>query len=266
MYNACPDCKVSSVSARRTSPNKNLHQNTNKAKNSPQSEKSHQRKRSQSFKQKRGTLVWTFVRHFSLPLVKIRVVIGCGRTYEPPSHVGARTARTKFAPLALGLCESSHQFTPARHLLPLTKYCQNCPSLQSDCLARLRFDIAKCINLKTDPLAAYLLPVRLAPKTGFCPMCYVMTSVHIWNAKSNFNRMLYKVLPMGIASGGKAGTRTQPPFTTRCCLRRDITPAARFLYPLNTMQYCWKLQRSSIVSVHSTSVRIASLENLVLSV
>ena len=34
----------------------------------------------------------------------------------------------------------------------------------------------------------------------------------------------------------------------------------------NTMQYCWKLQRSSAVSVHSTSVRIAPLENLVLSV
>ena len=34
----------------------------------------------------------------------------------------------------------------------------------------------------------------------------------------------------------------------------------------NTMQYCWKLQRSSAVSIHSTSVRIASLEHLVLGV
>ena len=34
----------------------------------------------------------------------------------------------------------------------------------------------------------------------------------------------------------------------------------------NTMQYCWKLQRSSAVSIHDTSVRIASLENSVLIV
>ena len=34
----------------------------------------------------------------------------------------------------------------------------------------------------------------------------------------------------------------------------------------NTMQYCWKLQSSSAVSIHNKSVRIASLENLVLSV
>ena len=34
----------------------------------------------------------------------------------------------------------------------------------------------------------------------------------------------------------------------------------------NTMQYYWKLQRSSAVSIHSTSVRIASLEHLVLGV
>ena len=38
------------------------------------------------------------------------------------SHVGSRTARTKFAPLAQGLCESLHRFAPAGHLLVPTRY------------------------------------------------------------------------------------------------------------------------------------------------
>ena len=50
----------------------------------------------------------TFLGHFWLPLVKIRVVIGCGKTYEPPSQ----WALTPLGPNlhhTLGLCENSHQ-------------------------------------------------------------------------------------------------------------------------------------------------------------
>ena len=46
------------------------------------------------------------------PLVKIRVVIGCGASYELPSCVGAHTARTKFVPLAqdyVKIRTNSHQ-------------------------------------------------------------------------------------------------------------------------------------------------------------
>ena len=73
----------------------------------------------------------TFVRYFWLLLVKIRGFIDCSGTYEPPFHVAARTARTKFAPLAPGLRENSHQFTPAGHLLAPIRYCRKCHSLQS---------------------------------------------------------------------------------------------------------------------------------------
>ena len=47
-------------------------------------------------------------------------------------HVGAHTARTKLAPLALELHENLHRFAPAGlsgHLLALTKYCRKCHSL-----------------------------------------------------------------------------------------------------------------------------------------
>ena len=40
--------------------------------------------------------------------------------FEPPSHVGTRTAGTKFAPPALGLHENLHRFVPAGHLLAPT--------------------------------------------------------------------------------------------------------------------------------------------------
>ena len=50
--------------------------------------------------------------------------------FDPPSHVGARTTRTKFAPLASGLRDNLHQFAPAGHLA-LARYCRKCHSLQS---------------------------------------------------------------------------------------------------------------------------------------
>ena len=80
------------------------------------------------------------LRHFWLPLVKNRVVIGCGRIYEPLFHVGTRTTRNKFAPLAPRLGENSHWFAPAGHLLAPTRYCWKCYNLQSrlrDCCIQM---------------------------------------------------------------------------------------------------------------------------------
>ena len=69
-----------------------------------------------------------FVRHFWLPLVKIRVIFGCSGTYESPSHVRAFTARARTR--APRLHENSHRFAPAGHLLAPTRYCRKCHNLQ----------------------------------------------------------------------------------------------------------------------------------------
>ena len=118
---------MSLVSARRTSPVENLHQNAPIRQKIRNIEGKISPKKNIIIKlQMKKGWGYIFVRHFLLLLVKIRVVFCCGRTYESQSHVGARTARTKLAPLTPELHENFHRFTPAGHLLAVTIYCQKC--------------------------------------------------------------------------------------------------------------------------------------------
>ena len=100
IYNHCgniPDCKVCHWSRQGALVPYKICTKTHQwgKKIGPLREKSPKKTITVKLQTKKG---WgcTLVRHFWLPLVKIRVVIGCRTTYKPPSNVGICTARTKF--------------------------------------------------------------------------------------------------------------------------------------------------------------------------